>query len=668
MKKILAHIVLPKEISPFEEEYLKRINTIAQWFFAAHLPVFTLVAWANDTGPLMALALTALALVPVFLSSRVLDSPRAVSITMGFSAMMMGGLLVHFGQGPVQIEMHFYFFALLAMLSIFGNPMVIVVAALTAAVHHALLWAYLPASIFNYEAPFWVVAVHAGFVVLESVAASFIARNFFDNVIGLDKIIQQRTAQLKTRNEEMKLVMDHVDQGFITVNTEGVLSSERSRVVEDFFGEIPDGAKFQDILLGINERIGMHYELCWEQLVDGFLPPEMALDQLPKKFESGDRSFELSYTPIISGGALEKVLIVVSDVTAAIERRRLEAEQAEIMNVFERVMKDKAGFLEFFEEANDHVKDIVKNRIEDHAVLKRVLHTVKGNSMLFGINTVGELCHKMEDSIEQTGERPDVSSRKELHIRWEHIKHNLETVIGEGGARIEIEDDEFEVVLKDILSPGVSREQIADRVKTWKLERAHVRLGRIADQAKSIAKRLNKPELEVEIDDGDVRLDPGYWAPFWSSFVHVVRNAVDHGIEDGSEREAAGKPQMGKLKLSTRVDAEGLVVSITDDGKGIDWNMVANKAQSLGIPANDQNDLVEALFSEGMSTKDQVTSYSGRGVGMGAVREACKERQGQVKVHSTKGEGTVFEFRFPRDQMQQVRQASLPPPSTIDVA
>lgn len=668
MNKIISHIVLPKEVSPFEETYLKRINTIAQWFFAAHLPVFMLVAWANDTGPFVALALTTMVLVPVFLSSRVFDSPRSVSLTMGFSAMMMGGLLVHFGQGPVQIEMHFYFFALLAMLSIFGNPMVIAVAALTAAAHHALLWAYLPASIFNYDAPFWVVAVHAGFVVLESVAASFISRNFFDNVIGLDKIIQQRTSELKTRNEEMKLVMDHVDQGFITVDIDGVLSTERSRAVEDFFGDLPEGTRFQDVLLRINERVGLHYELCWEQLVDGFLPPEMALDQLPKKFESGERSFEMSFTPIIAGGTLERVLIVVSDVTAAIERSRLEAEQAEIMNVFERVMKDKAGFLEFFEEANDHVKDIVKDRIQDEAVLKRVLHTVKGNSMLFGINTVGELCHKMEDSIELTGERPNVASRKELHIRWEHIKQNLETVLGEGGARIEIEDEEFEHVLKEILSPGVSRERIADRVKTWKLERAEVRLGRIADQAKSIAKRLNKPDLEVEIDDGDVRLDPGYWAPFWSSFVHVVRNAVDHGIEDENERQAAGKPQAGKLKLMTRTDAEGLIVSLADDGKGIDWERVANKAQSLGIPANDQNDLVEALFSEGMSTRDEVTSYSGRGVGMGAVREACKQRQGQVKVVSEKGQGTVFEFRFPRDQMQQVRQASLPPPSTIDVA
>jgi len=311
MKTILSHILLPKEVSPFEAKYLHRTNSIAKWFFVAHLPVFVVVAMANDTGPLMAVLLTALALVPVFLAEKAFSSPRSVSLMMGFSAMIFGGLLVHFGQGPVQIEMHFYFFALLAMLSIFGNPMVIVVAALTAAVHHLLLWAYLPTSIFNYEAPVWVVAVHAGFVVLESVASSFISRNFFDNVIGLDKIIQARTSELKVRNDQMKLVMDHVDQGFVTVDIAGVMASERSRVVDDFLGEVEPGETFQEVISRLDERVGSHLDLCWEQLSEEWLPVEVAVDQLPRRFESGQRTFDLAYTPITRAEKLEKVLIVV---------------------------------------------------------------------------------------------------------------------------------------------------------------------------------------------------------------------------------------------------------------------------------------------------------------------------------------------------------------------
>jgi C4-dicarboxylate-specific signal transduction histidine kinase len=122
---------------------------------------------------------------------------------MGITAMFMGGILVHAGQGPVQIEMHFYFFVLLALLAVYANPLVIVVAALTVAAHHLVLWFVLPASVFNYEAPLWVVAVHALFVILEAVAACFIARNFFDNVVELEQRIQERTHKLQEANDKL---------------------------------------------------------------------------------------------------------------------------------------------------------------------------------------------------------------------------------------------------------------------------------------------------------------------------------------------------------------------------------------------------------------------------------------------------------------------------------
>src|SRR5262249_17283367 len=134
------------------------------------------------------------------------QNPRSLSVTFGFTAMAMGGLLVHFGQGPMQIEMHFYFFTLLALLSIFGNPLVIILPAVTVAAHHGLLYFLLPRSVFNYDASLWAVVVHAAFVVLESFAACFMARSFFDNVIGLERIVGERTRELDAVNRDMRLV------------------------------------------------------------------------------------------------------------------------------------------------------------------------------------------------------------------------------------------------------------------------------------------------------------------------------------------------------------------------------------------------------------------------------------------------------------------------------
>ena len=288
-------VVLPKEISSFERSYLSRVNKIAMRFFWLHVPVFALIAWANETDALLALVLTSAVAVGPWLAYRGISNPRGVALVYGIAAMLMGGLLVHFGQGPVQIEMHFYFFALLAMLALFGNPMAILAAAVTVAVHHGLLWAILPSSVFNYDAPWWVVAVHALFVVLESVAAVFIARSFFDNVIGLEKIVRQRTADLAERNEAMRLVLNNIDEGLLTLDRDGRVQSEHSAAVVRWFGTPFEGDTLGTYLERVQPGFAVSFELAWAQCVDGFLPLELALSQAPAKVHHDGRFYTLNY-------------------------------------------------------------------------------------------------------------------------------------------------------------------------------------------------------------------------------------------------------------------------------------------------------------------------------------------------------------------------------------
>ena len=240
MLRQFSALILPKEVSHFEERYLQRMNRIGLLFFVLHLPPVVLVAWANRTGPWLAFVFSLFVIAGPALAYGMLSNPRAVSILYGIAAMAMGGLLVHFGQGPVQIEMHFYFFALIAMLAVFGNPLVILAAAITVTLHHLILWFVLPRSVFNYDAPLWVVAVHAVFVVLETSATCFIARSFFDNVISLEKVIQQRTKELAQRNSDLRLVLDHVVQGLVTIDRHGIPSPERSKSFERWFGSLQE--------------------------------------------------------------------------------------------------------------------------------------------------------------------------------------------------------------------------------------------------------------------------------------------------------------------------------------------------------------------------------------------------------------------------------------------
>jgi two-component system, chemotaxis family, sensor kinase CheA len=653
--RTIETLLLPKEVTEFERRYLERVNKVGLAFFALHLPVFVAVAYFNDTGPLTALVLTLAALVGPAVAYKTFDNPRNIALIYGFTAMLMGGLLVHFGQGPVQIEMHFYFFALLAMLAVYGNPMVIVVAAVTVTLHHLLLWVYLPRSVFNYDAPIWVVAVHAAFVVLESIATCSIARSFFDNVIGLEKIVKARTAELDERNRAMRLVLDNVEQGFLTIRRDGVLSPEYSSVVERWLGKPAPGCKLNELLAKQDENFAARFDLGWDEVLDGFMPLELTLDQMPKRLDIDGCNLHFDYSPILDEqGELVEVLVVITDIAAQLARERLEAERRETMHIFDRIVRDKSGFLEFFHEADGLVECISEQRQDDLGVLKRQIHTLKGNAMLFGIHTIGDLCHGLESRMEEEGELPSSEQVEQLGARWNQVKRSMDTMLGERrDHRVEVDDQEFEDVLRSLVR-GAARGELAQKIAAWKLERTQMRLDRVAEQARGIARRLGKGDIQVEIAHSDLRLDPAKWSSFWSSFVHVVRNAVDHGLEEPHERDS----KTPTITLRTMVTDDEFIVEIADNGRGIDWQGVAARAKLKGLPADTQQDLIEALFRDGISTRCEAGLFSGRGMGMGAVRTECLNRGGHVDVDATAGAGTLVRFSFPKSEMAEDPMAS----------
>jgi chemotaxis protein histidine kinase CheA len=161
-----------------------------------------------------------------------------------------------------------------------------------------------------------------------------------------------------------------------------------------------------------------------------------------------------------------------------------------------------------------------------------------------------------------------------------------------------------------------------------------------------------------------VRTLPDRLRPFWSTFGHLVRNALDHGIESAEERVAAGKPEAGTIALRAwRTDNED-VFEIADDGRGIDWDRVRTRAIASSLPAETHEDLEHALFSDGLSTAAVVSETSGRGVGLAAVQAAVLEIGGRIVVASEPSRGTRFTFTFPSASVRHRRWTIPNQPST----
>jgi two-component system chemotaxis sensor kinase CheA len=152
----------------------------------------------------------------------------------------------------------------------------------------------------------------------------------------------------------------------------------------------------------------------------------------------------------------------------------------------------------------------------------------------------------------------------------------------------------------------------------------------------------------VVIEADELRVPADAFAEFWAVLAHVVRNAVDHGFETAEERAAAGKSPKNRVRLRAfALDERGFVLSLSDDGRGIDWEKVARKAVAAGLPSATQADLEQALYADTISTRDQVSETSGRGVGLGAVRAAVTALGGSIEIESDLGRGTTFRFTLP---------------------
>jgi two-component system chemotaxis sensor kinase CheA len=192
-----------------------------------------------------------------------------------------------------------------------------------------------------------------------------------------------------------------------------------------------------------------------------------------------------------------------------------------------------------------------------------------------------------------------------------------------------------------------------EMVTGWRLEPTSRRFERVAEQANRLAHRMGKA-VRVEIDDRGVRLDPRRWAPFWSTFVHAVRNAIDHGVEDAGERKQAGKPETARVELSSAVENGSLTIEIRDDGRGVDWDRVRERCIKLGLPGDTRDELIEALFADGVSTKDEVTDLSGRGVGLAALRAAASTEGGHLTLVSEPHRGTCLRFEFPLARLAEI--------------
>jgi len=213
-------------------------------------------------------------------------------------------------------------------------------------------------------------------------------------------------------------------------------------------------------------------------------------------------------------------------------------------------------------------------------------------------------------------------------------------------------DSEDEHMHKAVSNLDVVTTDLQSAVMATRMQPIKKVFGRFPRVVRDLARSLGK-EISLEMHGEETDLDKNLVEALSDPLVHLVRNSVDHGIEMPDVRERAGKPRQGQVVLSAEQEGDHILLSISDDGAGMDPDVLRRKAVEKGIYEQDvadrlsDNECYHLIFAAGFSTKDQISDVSGRGVGMDVVKTKISQLNGQIRVESELGKGSQVIIKVP---------------------
>jgi two-component system chemotaxis sensor kinase CheA len=215
--------------------------------------------------------------------------------------------------------------------------------------------------------------------------------------------------------------------------------------------------------------------------------------------------------------------------------------------------------------------------------------------------------------------------------------------------RARLKDEELD---RAVGSLDVATARLQSAVMRTRMQPVGKVFSRFPKVARDVARSLRK-EVELEMAGAETELDRNLVEALADPLVHLVRNGIDHGVEAPELREAAGKPRVGRLRLSAQQEGDYVGIEVQDDGAGIDPERLRAKAREKGLLDPEAaarlgpDECLHLVFLPGFSTKTEVTDISGRGVGMDVVQSRIRELGGQIQIQSELGRGTRFMIRVP---------------------
>ncbi|MDR1839480.1 MAG: hypothetical protein LBQ93_07885 [Treponema sp.] len=455
--------------------------------------------------------------------------------------------------------------------------------------------------------------------------------------------------------DEIAVMKDSMKIGLFFMDKNYVIQDHYSRYLEEMlskqnlfgqlFTDVISDSVSKNELTSIKDYFDMILECCYDQEMLDDINPLNELRYVNK--ETSERKvFQCAFATVERGRGEVFILVTVYDITARVELQEKLAEeegkrQEEMQSVFEliNVAPDVFGdFMEDMEHEFTTIEKTVKNdAMSAHEILVKVyqsVHAIKSNAVIIGLNVFGNKVHALESKIKKLREMEgDVPFAEMLNLAMEleKLSKNRES---------------FKVIIEKLqvyASGSTSGEKQSVKILIESLAKATSRA----------SEDMGKQVKFVASDIDDEAIEKGPRRVMKEVLMQLVRNSVVHGVEEPDVRKAKGKDETGTIKLSIKIteDRKNIQVKLSDDGRGLDYKKIAEKAVNNKLikkeDANNNDVLMKAIFLPGFSTAETEGVHAGRGIGLNLVRDRVKEINGTLKLRSEPDKGLLFFVSLP---------------------
>jgi len=502
-----------------------------------------------------------------------------------------------------------------------------------------------------------VVVVFAVSALLGLIAGLFIyraIRRMLGKVVELkDRLVAANEGLERTvdeRTQTIRAILDHVHFGFFLVGPELRITDGYTRSLSALLGKDQLAGELASACLGFEGDRGADFDMRVTQIFDDLLPEELNCDQIPARVVRGSQILRIQASAVRgAAGQVVQVLFGISDVTDLESAERENRDNRTLL----RALKAPEPFRRFVADLSSRfgsVRDAVQSADEPRA--RRELHTIKGNASLHGLADIASKTHLIEEH-----DKIELLPVLDLEQAFQSfLESNLDVLgIERNGAEREVFriDSaalvELEQAVRDATDLDTLRRTMSHRLDLLRWQPVSRLLGPIDEQVESLAARLGK-DVTLRVSGGDVTVVPSQIAPVLAMLPHMLRNALDHGVEPRGAR--GDKPAQATLGLAFHDTGDAWQIEVSDDGRGIDVARLQERAVALGIlqpgAQLSHEQLCTLILAPKLSTAEQVSEVSGRGEGMAAVADAVKRTGGTLSIRSDRGAGTTVSISLPK--------------------